>query len=98
MAALCWRHVRTRLLALPHRSDAGQAAWPGRPRSKSLEVRSAADVANHFKAPFVTQENHANLALQCLERLVDVCSTIAFLSRGGGTTNYFLVIGAGQQL
>ena len=27
-----------------------------------VTVRSAADVANHFKAPFVTQENHANLA------------------------------------
>ena len=27
-----------------------------------VTVRSAADVANHFNAPFVTQENHANLA------------------------------------
>ena len=27
-----------------------------------VTVRAAADVANHFKAPFVTQENHANLA------------------------------------
>ena len=28
-----------------------------------VTVRSAADVANHFRAPFVTQENHANLAM-----------------------------------
>ena len=27
-----------------------------------VTIRAAADVANHFKAPFVTQENHANLA------------------------------------
>ena len=28
-----------------------------------VTVQAAADVANHFRAPFVSQENHANIAL-----------------------------------
>ena len=56
-----------------------------------VTVASAADVANHFNAPFVVQENHANIVLL---RNGEVLTAIDSAQRAGGRARTPIVDGA----